>query len=53
MSLPATLSVAEGDGVVTVCVTLESGAIELTQREFTVTLMTMGGSGKLCSSSQC
>ena len=46
VSIPATLSVAEGDGVVSVCVTLESGAIESTEQDFTVMLTTTDGSSK-------
>ncbi len=44
VSLPTTLSVTEGDGMVEVCVSL-SGATENTQRDFTVTLTTSDDSG--------
>ena len=46
VSLPAMLSVAEGNGTVSVCVTLLSGVAENNEREFTVTLTTMDDSGE-------
>ena len=46
VSIPAMLSAAEGDGAVSVCVTLDSGATERTEQDFIVMLTTTDGSGK-------
>ncbi len=43
VSVPAMLSVGEGDGMVQVCGTLS--AIEDTERNFTITLATSNGTG--------
>ena len=43
VSVPAMLSVGEGDGVVQVCATLS--AAEETEKNFTVTLVTSDGTG--------
>ena len=40
MTIPDTVNVTESDGVAIVCISLESGASEPTQREFTVFLRT-------------
>ena len=45
VSVRTMLSVAEGDGTVSVCVTLVSGAVESTQRDFTVELTTTDNTG--------
>ena len=45
VSVPAMMSVAEGDGAVEVCVTLQSGATDDTERDFTVTLTTADDTG--------
>ena len=45
VSIPVVLRAFEEDGFVSVCVTLESGAQELTERDFTVTLTTADESG--------
>jgi hypothetical protein len=44
LSVPAMMSVGEGDGMVEVCATLQS-AVNDTERNFTVTLATGDGSG--------
>ena len=44
MSIPMSLEVGEGDGLVQVCATLS--AVEATERNFMVTLMTTDGTGK-------
>ncbi len=43
VSVPAMLSVGEGDGIVQVCATLS--AMEDTERNFTITLATSDGTG--------
>jgi hypothetical protein len=43
VSVPATMSVGEGDGMVQVCATLS--AVNDTEREFSITLATGDGTG--------
>ena len=43
VSVPAMVSVGEGDGMVQVCATLS--AVEDTERDFTITLATSDGTG--------
>ena len=45
VSVPAMVSVGEGDGTVTVCATLT--VVEATERDFTITLATSNGTGKI------
>ncbi len=44
VSVPAMLSVGEGDGMVQVCATLS--AMDATERNFTITLTTSDSTGK-------
>ena len=43
VSVPATITIHEGDGIVQVCATL--CAVENTERDFTITLATSDGTG--------
>ena len=44
VSIPVSVGVGEGDGLVQVCAMLS--AMEVTERNFTVTLITSDGTGK-------
>ena len=45
VSVPAMLSVEEEAGMVEVCVSLSVAEMEVTEREFTITLATENGTG--------
>ena len=47
VAIPATESVSEEDGMVQVCATLS--AMEMTERDFTITLATSNDTGKCCA----